>query len=156
MCVYTGFCYMCNRISLRVRVSIVYGPLLRVWVSIVYGPLLRVWVYIVYGPFCVCGSLLCMDPFCVCGSLLSYLGIASFLCLWCVYRPLLRVRTSPCVCTQVSAMCVITSYCLYGLATINRLLKIIGLFCKRDHTRDPRTLFCVYVRLCVCTEVFSV
>ena len=59
-----------------------------------------------------CNTLHLTATHCVCGSLLFYVGCTSFVCLLRVYRPLLRVRMSPCVCTQVSVMCVITSHCV--------------------------------------------
>ena len=39
-----------------------------------------------------------------------------------------------CVCVRVGEMCVcvcVREMCVYGVATISRLLKMIGLFCKR-------------------------
>jgi hypothetical protein len=96
---------------------------------------------------CACVNL-CIDIFCV--NLLSSLievntGVCIdfcvcmrvyMSCVWFCYPRsfksiLVRVFMCVCVCVCMCAcVCIICVWC-YGVATISRLLKIIGLFCKR-------------------------
>jgi len=75
----------------------------------------------------VCELIMCvsLDHLCVVVSVCVCHVCVSFACIICVHQL--------CVCV----ICVCVSYvwdlitCVYGVATISRLLKIIGLFCKR-------------------------
>ena len=112
------------------------------------GEISRKWVCVcVCMCACVCCVCVCVCVFvCVCVCVCVWVCVRVCLCLCLCLFVCLFVCVYVCVCACVCA-CVLcckrflesqlnNRYTTHGVATISRLLKIIGLFCKRAHRRD--------------------
>ena len=79
-----------------------------------------------------CQSLV---PMCVCMYCLIYIHICTNLFIYilaCMYTYVVCVCMCLCLCLFFCVYPSLESMCAYGVATLSRIDKITGLFCKRD------------------------